>query len=228
MRKRVFTWLDREFVELIGEARKAGTVEEQTQELFQHFADELKREGLSLNHTVRTRAWGRYRESRRLATATRSKILTGSSRAASSSYVSLDHFESNADVALDLLAMKPSRPGAERKPVEFEPPRNYLRHLRCDSVAFCSGYTSDADTLDKQVPEIFKSLADALTAAGASWNDLVKLSLFLHRSQKLETLRGLLAQQLKTNAPIVEFGFVDGFAGERSLLEVEATAAVKS
>lgn len=226
MRKRVFSWLDREFVELCGEARSTGTVEEQTRELFQRFAEELKGEGLSLHDTVRTRAWGRYRESRQLATAARSKILAGSARAASSSYVSLDHFESQSDVALDLLAMKPSSPGAERNPVEFQPPRNYLRYLRYDSVLFFSGYTSSADALESQVPQILEAVTQALAAAGADWKQVVKLSLFLHRSQKLETLKSLLAKDNRLSLSQMEFGFVDGYAGERSLLEIETTALI--
>lgn len=226
MRKLIFTWLDREFVELSGEARRGGTAENQTAELFRRFEEELKREGLSLSDTVRTRTWGRYRESRNLATAARSKLLVGPSRAASSSYISVDHFESSADVALDLLAMRPSRLNAERKAVDFEPPRNYLCYLRYDAVVFFSGFTSSDDSLERQVPEVFRALAAALASAGADWGKVVKLSLFLHRSQKLETLRELLAKVSKPDAARIEFGFVDGFAGEKSLLEAEATATV--
>ena len=61
--------------------------------------------------------------------------------------------------------------------------------------------------------------------AGSMWDKLVKVSLFLHRSQKLEALKELLARgpALPVSCEI-EFGFVDGYAGDKSLLEVEATA----
>jgi enamine deaminase RidA (YjgF/YER057c/UK114 family) len=226
MRKQIFSWIDREFIELSGEARGGGTVEKQTVELFRRFEEELKREGLSPSDIVRTRIWGRYRESRNLATAARAKLLAGPLRAASSSYISLDHFESNSDVALDLLAMRPSRPNAERIAVEFEPPRNYLCHIRYDSLAFFSGFTSGDGALEQQVPEVVRALAAALAVAGTNWGKVVKLSLFLHRSQKLETLRELLAKAPKLDMPRIEFGFVDGFAGGKSLLEAEATATV--
>jgi enamine deaminase RidA (YjgF/YER057c/UK114 family) len=125
--------------------------------------------------------------------------------------------------------MRPSRADAERRPVEFQPPRNYLCYLRFDSVVFLSGYTSDAETLEDQVPKVIYAVASGLMVAGTMWEKLVKISLFLHRSQKLETLKQLLEKgpALPANCQ-VEFGFVDGYAGDKSLLEVEATALTSS
>jgi enamine deaminase RidA (YjgF/YER057c/UK114 family) len=224
MQKRIFSWLGREWIELSGEARPGTSVEEETTSRFRNFDQELKAHGLSLENTVRTRLWGRDREARNLGTAARSKILAGSSKASSSSYVSTYRFDSDARVALDLLAMR-SRADAERRPVEFRPPRNYLCYLRSDSVVFLSGYTSDAETLQEQVPKIINAVASGLIVAGTMWDKLVRISLFLHRSQKLETLKELLksAPALPANCQR-EFGFVDGYAGDKSLLEVEATA----
>jgi enamine deaminase RidA (YjgF/YER057c/UK114 family) len=229
VQKRIFSWQGREFVDLSGEAKSAASVEAETDSLFQSFEQELKTHGLSLENTVRTRLWGRDREARNLGTAARSKILTGRTKASSSSYISPHRFDSDARVALDLLAMRASRADAERRPVEFEPQRNYLCYLRFDSFVFLSGYTSDAETLENQVPQVIKSVASGLTVAGTMWDKLVKISLFLHRSQKLETLKGLLERgpALPANCQI-EFSFVDGYAGDKSLLEVEATALAGS
>jgi enamine deaminase RidA (YjgF/YER057c/UK114 family) len=225
VQKKIFSWLGEEFIELSGEARPGTLIEEETVSLFRSFEQELKTHGLSLENTVRTRLWGRDREARNLGTAARSKILTGSAKAASSSYVSTNRFDADARVALDLLAARPSRMDAERRPVEFQPPRNYLCHLRQDSFVFLSGYTSLAETLETQVSEIIKAVAGGLMVAGSMWDKLVKVSLFLHRSQKLEVLKELLGRgpALPANCH-VEFGFVDGYAGDKSQLEVEATA----
>ena len=229
MQKRIYSWLVREFIELSGEGRAAASVEDETNDLFRRFEQELKSHGLSLENTVRTRAWGKDREARTLATAARSKILTGSAKAASSSYISPSRFDSDARVALDLLAMRPSRPDAERNAVEFAPPRNYLSYLRCDSFIFVSGYTSDRETLENQLPRILEAVASGLMVAASDWSHLAKLSFFLHRSQKVETLRELLEKGLpKPDMAKVEFGVVDGYAGEKSLLEVEATAVLRS
>ena len=225
MQTRIFSWQGREFIDLSGEAESAASVEAETDALFRSFEQELKTHGLSLENTVRTRLWGRDREARNLGTAARSKILTGRTKASSSSYVSPRRFDSDARVALDLLAMRPSRADAERRPVEFQPPRNYLCYLRYDSLVFLSGYTSDAETLEKQVSQVVNAVAGGLIVAGTQFDKLVKLSLFLHRSQNLETLKELLRRYPPApNNLQIEFGFVDGYAGEKSLLEVEATA----
>ena len=54
MRKRIFTWLGKEFIELSGEAKAAANATIEAQELFQRIAQELKVHGLSLDNTVRT------------------------------------------------------------------------------------------------------------------------------------------------------------------------------
>jgi len=225
VQKKIFSWLGGEFVELSAEARPGTSVEAEAISLFRSFEQELKTHGLSLENTVRTRLWGRDKEARNLGTGARSKILTGSAKAASSSYVSTNRFDSDARIAVDLLATRPSRADAERRPIEFQPPRNYLCYLRQDSFVFLSGYTSAAETLETQVSEIIKAVAGGLMVAGSMWDKLVKVSLFLHRSQKLETLRELLESAPALPADCqVEFGFVDGYAADKSLLEVESTA----
>jgi len=84
VQKKIFSWLGEEFIELSGEARPGTLIEEETVSLFRSFEQELKTHGLSLENTVRTRLWGRDREARNLGTAARSKILTGSAKAARS------------------------------------------------------------------------------------------------------------------------------------------------
>ena len=226
MRKRIFWSLDREFVELSGEARTGATVEEETADLLRRFVEELKQLELSWENIVRTRLWCRDRETRTPASVARSKILPSSAKASSASYISLLHFDSNAKVAMDLLAMRPSHPSAERNPAEFEPPRAYLRYLCFDSILFFSGYTSNADTFEVQVSQVLEAVDSSLVAAGTDWGNMAKLTIFLHRSQKLEMLRSLLAKANKLDISKIEFGFVDGYAGEKNLLEAEATATL--
>ena len=229
MQKRIFSWQGREFIDLSGEARPAASAEEETNSLFRSFEQELKTHGLSLENTVRTRLWGRDRQARNLGTAARSKSLTGNAKAASSSYVSPNRFDSDAKSSRGPARYNTSACTPERRPVEFQPPRNYLCYLCHDSFVFLSGYTSAAETLEAQVSDIIKAVAGGLMVAGSMWDKLVKVSLFLHRSQKLETLKQLLERgpALPGNCQI-EFGFVDGYAGDKSLLEVEATALAGS
>jgi enamine deaminase RidA (YjgF/YER057c/UK114 family) len=224
METRYFSWLDREFIEISAEGRAGAPADVATAELFQNFDAELKGHGLSLDYTARIRVWGRDKDARTLATAARSKILSGNRKAASSSFISSEWFDSNGTAGLELLAMSPLQAGAERRPVDFEPARNYLCYLYYDSLLFFSGFTSDATTLEEQVPEIIRTLANAYAVSGVNWSKVVKLSIFLQRNQKVELLRNLLAHGPKLNVPEVEITLVDGFAGEKYLLEIEATA----
>ena len=142
MRKRIFTWLGKEFVELSGEAKAAANASIEAQELFQRFDNELKLHGLSLANTVRSRLWGGDRPSRDLGSNERVKVLSGKARSASSSYIAPGHFDSTARVAVDLLAMRPSDPTAEKRIVEHNPPIAPIRFLVYDSVVVLSGVTT--------------------------------------------------------------------------------------
>ena len=227
MQVRVFRWLDREFVEISAESRRGVAADQGITELFQRFDDELRLHGLSFDSCVRVRIWGRDKAARTLATAARSKVLTGIRKAASSSFISSQWFESDGVAGLELLAMKPLNSSAERHPAEFEPARNYLCYLRYDSVVFCSGYTSDADTLNDQVTDVLKTITAARAISGALTQEFTKtgrLSVFLQRSQSLSVVKDLLAKETWIDLANVEFRSVDGFAGEKYLIEIEATA----
>ena len=226
MRKKIFQWLGREFVALSCEGKAGSTAAQEAREIFRFFDQELRGIGLSLENTVRTRLWGRDRESRNLGSDERVKILSGKARSASSSYISPSHFDSNARVALDLLAMKPSRPGLEKTLKEYEPPIVPLRYLIYDSVVFLSGVTAVLPALPDQLADILPRIAASLTDAGTSWDKAVKVSFFLHRSQKLEILKELFQRTVKANIPRTEYAFVDGYSAEGKLVEIEVTAAI--
>lgn len=53
---------------------------------------------------------------------------------------------------------------------------------------------------------------------------MARLSVYLSRSQSLELLKQLLRKANRLDLTRIEFEFVDGFAREKGLLEVEATA----
>lgn len=225
MRKKIFYWLGKEFVALSCEGKAEATAAREARGIFRRLDEELRGMGLSLENTVRTRLWGRDRESRNLGSDERVKILSGKARSASSSYISPSHFDSNR-VALDLLAMKPSRPGLEKTLKEYEPPIVPLRYLAYDSVVFLSGVTAVLPALPDQLADILPRIAASLTDAGSSWDKAVKVSFFLHRSQKLEILKELFQRTVKVNIPRTEYAFVDGYSAEGKLVEIEVTAAI--
>lgn len=224
MKTKVFSWIGREFVEIVGEGKAGASPESATNDLFQQFDAELGLYGLSLDNTARIRVWGSDRNARTLATAARSKILTGKRKAASSSFISEDWFDSDAAAGLELLALRSLNSNAGRNPIDFEPARNYLCYLDYDGLLFFSGFTSEAPNLEKQVVEVLATLDISLARARTEWDRVVKLSALLQRGHDLETVRRVLASAGRLNVPEIEYTFVDGFAGEKYLLEIEATA----
>lgn len=226
MRKRIFSWLGKEFVELCGEARPAATATQEAQEIFQRFDQELRVHGLSLANTVRSRLWGRDRQSRDQGSNERVKALSGKARSASSSYIAPIHFDSDAKVAIDLLAMRPSRADTEKFLKEYNPPIVPLRYLTYDSIVVLSGVTAVLASLDEQLDNILPRIEDSLKNAGSSWDRVAKVSFFLHRSQRLETLKELFSTRISAKIPSMEYSFVDGYSSEGKLCEVEVTATL--
>jgi len=226
MQKRIFSWLGKEFVELSGEARPASTTTEEARDLFQRFDQELRAHGLSLDNTVRSRLWGRDRQSRDEGSNERVKALSGKARSASSSYIAPGHFDSVSRVAVDLLAMKPSRQDAQKQLVEYDPPIVPLRYLVYDSVVILSGVTTVLPTLAEQLDNILPRIESSLKAAGSSWNKVARVSFFLHHSQQVETLKELFRRQVQAAIPQFEYSFVDGYSSEGKLCEVEVTATL--
>ena len=226
MRKRLYSWLGKEFVELTGEAKAAATATEEARAFFERFDQELRGHGLSLDNTVRSRLWGRDRTSRDQGSTERVKILSGKARSASSSFISPTHFDSGARVAIDLLAMRPSRPDVQKVLKEYDPPITPLRYLIYDSVVVLSGVTAVLPTLEEQMADILPRIEGSLKDAGSSWDQAVQASFLLHRSLNFKTLEMLFKKQVKASIPQMEYFHVDGYSSEGKLIEIEVTATL--
>ncbi len=226
MRTRIFSWLEREFIELSGEAKPAASATLEAQDLFEQFARELERHGLSLDNTVRSRLWGRDRDSRDLGSSERVKTLTGRARSASSSYIAPGHFDSGSKVAVDLIAMRPSQRAAAKCVVEYDPPIVPIRFLVYDKVVVLSGVTTVLPTLEEQLGNIFPRISASLRDAGSSWDKVAKISFYLHRSQPLEKLKPIFDRRVQAPIAQREYCFVDGYSSPGKLCEVEVTATI--
>ena len=226
MRKKIFTWLGKEFIELSGEAKPAADATLEAREIFQRFDQELRGHGLSLEHTVRSRLWGRDRQSRDLGSTERVKALSGKARSASSSYIAPAHFDSTGRVAVDLIALRPSLSNAQKHIVEYDPPIVPIRFLVYGSVVVLSGVTTVLPTLAEQFDNIFPRIAGSLADAGSSWEKVARASFYLHRSQTVENVKQLFKRHVAVAPPQIEFCFVDGYSSEGKFCEVEVTAQV--
>jgi enamine deaminase RidA (YjgF/YER057c/UK114 family) len=224
MRIRVFEWLDREFVAVSGEARPGANASDEARQLFTTVAGELKGLELSLDNTVRSRIWGRDRESRDLGSAERVKALAGRARSASSSFIAADYFDSDARVAVELLAMRPSRAELEKTRVEYDPPIVPVRYIVYDSVVFLSGVTAVLPTLEEQIADIVPRISESLEDAGTSWDRVARVSCVLHRSQTVASLRAIWPKIAHAPNARIDFAFADGYSSPGKLVEVEVTA----
>lgn len=224
MRKKIFTWLRHEFIELSGEAKAGVDAASEAGELFQRFDLELRAHGMSLDNTVRSRLWGRDRASRDGGSNERVKALSGKARSASSSYIAPGHFDTPAKVAVDLLAMRPSRADQIKQIVEYDPPIVPIRFLVYDAVVMLSGVTTVLPTLAEQFDNILPRITGSLADAGSSWDKVAQVSFYLHRSQDLANLKKLFSAQVSTQIPRMEYVIVDGYSSEGKFCEVEVTA----
>jgi len=224
VRLKIFSWLGREFVALSGEGRPAANAGDEARSLFARFDDELRKLELSLHHVVRTRLWGKDRQSRDLGSQERVAILSGPARSASSSYIAPDHFDSSASVALDLLALRPSRPDARKHIVEYNPAIVPIRFLVYDSIVVLSGVTTVLPTLEEQLDNILARIGGSLRDAESAWDKVARISFYLHRSQRVEKLNEIFAKHVHAEIPQREYSFVDGYSSDGKLCEIEVTA----
>lgn len=225
MQTTMLRWQGREFVALSGEGGSEATAAEATRGLFGLFDEALGSVGLSLANTVRTRLWAADRESRDLGSRERVAVLSAVARSASSSYIAPGRFESNARVAIDLLALKPAS-GARKLLKEYEPPIVPLRYLTYDSLVFLSGVTSELETLVGQMDDILPRLQGSLADAGTGWDRAIRVSFYLHRSQSMEELSNLFRERVTADIPETDVSLVDGYSTPGKLVEIEVTAAV--
>jgi enamine deaminase RidA (YjgF/YER057c/UK114 family) len=226
MRKRLFNWQGQGFVYLGLEGKGGEPIEQQSKALFARAGQELKSFGLSLDqNVVRTRVFGRTRETRNAVSDTRAKTFIGSARAASSSFIAPEHFESGADVALDLYAMSPPGEKATRKVVEHQPQQTFIRYLTWGPMVFLAGMTCEEyPTLKQQYEDILPRAGKLLQEAGCDWRNVVGISFFLHKDQDPDALLTGVAKTVPVSLDNAEVEFVEGFSRPGKLVEIEITA----
>jgi enamine deaminase RidA (YjgF/YER057c/UK114 family) len=226
MRLRSFNWQGERFVYLNVEATPGAPLAAQGREVFARADAALKPFGLSLSqNVVRTRILGRTGEARTEGSNARTAALTGKARAAGSSYISPPHLGSAADIGIDLFAMAAPAAGAARMVTEHAPVQSFIRHLVWGPMVFLAGMTCETQpTLGAQVADILPRAGALLAETGCGWKDVVRVSLFLHRSERPDALLGDVAKVAPVPLEHAEIEQVDGFSRPVKLVELEITA----
>src|SRR4051812_30228309 len=190
MRKRIFNWQGQRLVHLGLEGKPGAPADQQATDLFARADAELKALNLSLErNVVRSRVFGRTRADRDAISGVRTKSFTGSSRAATSSFIAPKNFESAADVALNVYAMSPPGGGGQRKVSEHTPPQSFIRFLTWGPMVFLAGMTCETEkTLEAQYKDILPRAHVLLKENGCDWGNVVGVSFFLHECQDPDAL----------------------------------------
>lgn len=225
MREKTFNFSGQRFVSLAIEAEPGGTLERQSQALFDRATAALARHGLALDrNVVRSRVFGRTREARDVVSGVRGKVFEGAARAATSSYISPAYFASAADVGLDLFAMTPPSIGT-RKVSEHTPVQPFIRHLTWGPMVFLAGMTCETlPTLSEQYTDVLKRAGALLTETGCDWKNVVHVAFFLHRSEEPKALLDGVAATGTVPLDNCEVEQVDGYSRPGKLIEIEITA----
>jgi len=226
MRKRIYNWQGQRFVYLGFEAEPGQTVEQQSRGLFERADAELKTLGMSLDkNVVRNRVFGRTRAARDVVSAVRGKSFTGQSRAATSSFITTTHFDSAADVALDLYAMAAPAGGVPRQVTEHTPAQPFIKHLIWGPMVFLAGMTcEDHPTLQQQYQDILPRAATILKEAGCDWKNVVRIAFCLHKDEDPQALLAGVGALVPVDLGNAEIEFVEGYSRPDKLVEIEITA----
>jgi enamine deaminase RidA (YjgF/YER057c/UK114 family) len=226
MRRRLFNWQGHHFVYLGLEGEAGRPLPQQASDLFAQAGIELTTLGLSLlRNTVRTRIFGRTAAARTAGSHARGQALVGRSRAAGASYICVPHFDSAADVGLDLFAMAAPAGNPPRHVTEHEPEQSFIRHMVWGPMVFLPGMTCEQHpTLRAQCADILPRAGALLRETGCDWRNVVRVSFFLHRDEDPDALLAGVAALAPIPLENAEIEFVEGFSRPGKLVEIEITA----
>ncbi|HTK12317.1 MAG TPA: hypothetical protein VL402_00810 [Xanthobacteraceae bacterium] len=223
MRTRLINAMGERFVHVVVHGTTGAPLAQQAASVFEAADAALRASGLNLDHTVRSRVFGRSREARAAVSDTRFKTLTGRARAATSSFIAPAMMPAGVDVALELFAMYPPE-RAERIVREQEPRQSFIRWLGWGPMVFLAGQTSERPTFDEQLDEILPRVALLLEECGCGWPQVTAASFFLHRDIAPDALFAGIAARAPLPLGSVDLEQVEGYSKPGKLIEIEITA----
>jgi enamine deaminase RidA (YjgF/YER057c/UK114 family) len=135
------------------------------------------------------------------------------------------HFDSAADVALDLYAMAAPAGGAPRQVTEHTPAQPFIKHLIWGPMVFLAGMTcEDRPTLQQQYEDILPRAAAILKEAGCDWKNVVRIAFCLHKDEDPQALLAGVGALVPVDLGNAEIEFVEGYSRPNKLVEIEITA----
>ena len=137
MQAKLITTGGTDFVHLFG-CGSGGTADAQIGTLIGEAEKALAAQGMALDNAMLHRIFAADRESREGIYETRARLLSGTRRTASSSFIAPAKLVPGARIALEMIAFRP-KDAKSRRIVEFDPPRRYAHYVIQDRWMFLSG-----------------------------------------------------------------------------------------
>ena len=125
--------------------------------------------------------------------------------------------------------MSASRKQSINPPELFDGPSVGISQAVCvGDTLYCSGQVAFADTLEGQAAGAFANVKTLLEAAGASMEDIVKLTMYTTEDDCWERTRALREQYLPSPFPAATLVGVRALASPALMIEIDVTAVIGS
>jgi enamine deaminase RidA (YjgF/YER057c/UK114 family) len=180
--------------------------------------------GGSIDDLVRTTVFTKNQECRPVVGEVRKKMLTQATRPASSSIIVHKFSPENTLVEIWATGILSRGKKYQKRGIEFEPPRPYLKALSVDDLLFLSGRGGSGESIEAQTRSSLDTIGETLAELGSSWDKVLLLTCYVKRLEWLDTVEKIASEHTHLGALSIELVPADEFARSEMLLEVEATA----
>ena len=202
----------------------AGTVEQEAQAALDRTISEIVKAGLTRSQVVRGRLYALDRTSRQEASDIRRATLVGPLRCGTSSFIDTERLPKGCRVIMEVTAIKPRDPTAQKVVREYEPVIAPPMFATLDGLVFLSGNTDESATFEAQLGAIRGKIDASLKAAGTDISKAVAVSAFMSKTIDIHAGRKAIAAALSgATCPIV-LTTVEGYSAPTKLIEIEVTA----
>lgn len=199
----------------------ASGAREQALLAFARIRRELEALDSSLEDVVRVAVFTRNQECRPAVTEVRRELFPQATRPASSSLIVHDLLDTLVEVEATAI-LAPGR-AIDKRGVEFEPPRPYLKALAAADFLFLSGTGGEGEGLESQTRAALDTIDSTLRGLGSSWERLFDLAFYVKRGEGVEVAHNI-ARQRAAGRVGMDFTLCDDFARPEMLVEVEGSA----
>ncbi len=224
MQKRFFYLGGRPFVFLSTTGRGGKGATEEATLACDRLDGELRSLGGSIDDVVRTTIFTRNQEIRPAVSEVRKKAFPQATRPASSSIIVHDFSPKDTLIEIDATAVLPQGKKYEKKGIEFNPPRPYLKALTVGELIFVSGEGGRGENIEVQARDSCSGIGRTLTELGSSWGKLLLVSCYVKKLEWFEVANRIVQEELGKNRVPVDLVLADEYAGPEMLIEIEVTA----